>query len=130
EVYVASASLTGSGAGTPGTAIDFVLSAPADGALPYQMGSSLGNGPIPIDTRRLELSLDALLTLSVTGVLPAVFQNYAGVLDAQGAAKAALAIPNQPALKGVRIYTAFVTLLAAAPSGLASISNSFLFTIQ
>jgi hypothetical protein len=130
EVYVASAGLVGSGSGAPGTTITFTLTAPADGGLPYQMGSSFGNGPIPIDTRRLELSPDALLVLSVTGVLPAVFQNYAGLLDAQGKAQAALAIPNAPALKGLRIYTAFVTLLASAPSGLASISNSFLFTIQ
>ncbi|MBN2492526.1 MAG: hypothetical protein JXQ29_16885 [Planctomycetes bacterium] len=130
EVYVAAAGLVGSGTGAPGTTLRFTLTAPADGGLPYQMGSSFGNGPIPIDTRRLGLSVDSLLVLSVAGALPAVFQNYAGKLDAQGVAQAALAIPNLPALKGLRIYTAYVTLLATAPSGVASISNSFLFTIQ
>ncbi|MBN2490125.1 MAG: hypothetical protein JXQ29_04680 [Planctomycetes bacterium] len=130
EVYVASATITGSGTGAPGTTLTFLLSAAADGGLPYQLGSSLGNGPIPIDARKLELSVDSLLTLSVLGLAPAVFQNYAGVLDAQGAGKAALHIPNLPALKGIRIYTAFVTLLGTAPSGVASISNTFLFTIQ
>jgi len=130
EVYVASASLVGSGSGAPGTTVAFTLAAPADGGLPYQMGSALGNGPIPVDTRRLDLSPDALLGLSVSGALPAVFQNYSGRLDAQGQGQAALAIPNAPALKGLRIYTAFLTLLASAPSGVSSISNSFLFTIQ
>jgi len=130
EVYVASVKLVGSGTGRPGTAIQFALSAPADANLPYVMGSSLGNGPIPIDTRQLDLSPDDLLVLSTGGLLPAVFQNYAGNLDSTGSANAALNIPPFPALTGVRIYTAFLTLRASAPSGVSSISNAFLFTIQ
>jgi len=59
-----------------------------------------------------------------------IFQNYAGLLDAQGQATAQLNIPNIPGLKGVRIYTAFVTLRASAPFGIGNISNSFLFTVQ
>jgi len=130
EVYVASATLTGSGTPNPGSTINFALSSPVDANLPYQLGSSLGNGPIPIDTRQLGLSADALLVLSAGGFLPSVFKNYAGLLDAKGAAAASLDIPNIPVLKGVRIYTAFLTLLASAPSGVSSISNTFLFTIQ
>lgn len=130
HVHVSSASVTGSGSGTPGTAIDFTLKSAADAGLPYQLGSSFGNGPIPIDTRNLELSPDSLLFLSVSGAVPSVFQNYAGLLDAQGMAKAKLDIPNVPVLKGLRIYTAFVTLLSTAPSSVSSISNSFMFTIM
>jgi len=130
EVYVASAKLIGSGTGKPGTTIQFVLSAAGDPNLAYVMGSSLGNGPIPIDTRQLELSPDNLLVLSTGGLLPSVFQNYAGNLDATGSAKASLNIPPFPILKGVRIYTAFLTLAPSAPSGVKSISNTFLFTIQ
>jgi hypothetical protein len=130
HVHVSSASLVGSGTGTPGTAIAFTLKSVADAGLPYQLGSALGNGPIPIDTRTLGLSPDALLVLSVGGLLPATFQGYTGLLDQNGEGKAQLNIPNFPVLKGVRIYTAFVTLLATAPSGVSSISNSFLFTIQ
>ena len=51
-------------------------------------------------------------------------------LDAQGVAKAKLNIPNSPVLKGIRIYSAYVTLKATAPSGISSISNSFMFSIQ
>ncbi|MBN2490127.1 MAG: hypothetical protein JXQ29_04690 [Planctomycetes bacterium] len=130
EVYVASAQLVGSGSGAPGTALTFTLMAAADGGLPYQLGSSLGNGPIPIDTRKLELSADALLVASVSGNLPAVFEGYAGTLDAKGLGNAKLHIPMIPALKGLRIYSAFVTLRGSAPSGIASISDTFLFTIQ
>jgi len=122
--------LVGTGSGLPGTSINFALGASPDAGLPYQMGSSLGNGPIPIDTRKLGLSPDALLVLSATNVLPTVFQGYAGVLDGKGAAAARLNIPNIPVLKGTRIYTAFVTLRATAPSGISNISNSFLFTVQ
>ena len=122
--------LTGTGSGAPGTAIDFTLASTADAGLPYQMGSSFGNGPIPIDTRMLGLSPDSLLVLSATGLIPTVFQNYAGLLDAGGQAKAKLNIPNVPVLKGIRIYTAFITLKATAPSGVSGISNTFLFTIQ
>jgi hypothetical protein len=122
--------LVGTGSGLPGSSIMLTLGATPDAGLPYQMGSSLGNGPIPIDTRTLGLSPDALLLLSATSALPTVFQNYAGVLDAKGTAAAKLNIPKIPALKGTRIYTAFVTLRATAPSGISNISNTFLFTVQ
>jgi len=122
--------LVGTGSGLPGTSITFALGASPDAGLPYRMGSSLGNGPIPIDTRTLGLSPDGLLLLSTTNALPTIFQNYAGVLDAKGNASAKLNIPNLPLLKGTRIYTAFVTLRATAPSGVSNISNSFLFTVQ
>ena len=121
--------LSSTGTGGIGTTVSFTLTAAADAGLPYQMGSSFGNGPIPIDTRKLELSADTLLFLSVGGLLPMVFKNYAGKLDNTGVAKASLDIPNIPILKGIRIYTAFVTLLGTAPSGVSGISNSFLVTI-
>ncbi|MBN2489653.1 MAG: right-handed parallel beta-helix repeat-containing protein [Planctomycetes bacterium] len=122
--------LVGSGAGKPGTTIAFTLIAAADTGLPYQLGSSLGSGPLLIDTRRLDLSLDQLLVVSVSGLLPGVFQDYAGVLDPSGQAAAKLHIPNAPVLTGLRIHTAFVTLRASAPSGIASLSGTFLFTVQ
>jgi hypothetical protein len=124
------AALFGSGSGQRGRPILFSLFAPADAGLPYQMASAFGNGPIPIGPRQIELSPDSLLLISVQGVFPTIFQNYAGFLDAQGNASARLNIPNIAALKGVRIYTAFLTLKPSAPSGVESISKAFLFTIQ
>ena len=82
EVYVRpDAQLIGGGTGKPGTSIDFTLIAPADAGLSYQLGTSLGAGPIPIDTRQLALSPDDLLVLSTTNKVPMIFQNYTGVLD-------------------------------------------------
>ena len=129
-VHVSQASIIGSGSGSPGTNLDFTLSAPGDPNLPYQVGSSFSNGPIPIDTRALELTPDDLLVLSAGGLVPAIFQGYSGMLDSSGQGSARLAIPNLPVLKGIRIYTAFVTLSPTAPSGVQSIASSFLFTIQ
>ena len=122
--------ITGSGSGQPGTTISLFLSAPSDGGLPYVVGSSLGSGPIPIDTRLLNLGLDALLDASVNGYLPTVFQDYAGTLDASGKATAKLNIPNLPGIKGIRIHSAFLTLKQGAPSNIQSISNAFIFTIM
>jgi hypothetical protein len=119
-----------SGNPAPGGTIVLDLVSSWDPGLVYQVGSSLGTGPIPIDTRRLDLSPDALLMLSVGGTLPTIFQVYAGVLDAQGKGQAKLHIPSVPALKGLRVHSAFVTLLASAPSGVAHISNTVMFSVQ
>jgi len=122
--------LTISGVPSPGGTIDLDLLSGADAGLAYQVGSSLGTGPIPVDTRRLDLSLDAMLITSVGGTLPMIFAAYAGTLDPQGKARARIHIPSNPVLKGVRIHSAFITLLASAPSGVANISNTAMFAIQ
>ena len=121
--------IVGSGDPRPGNTVTFTLNAPGDGGLPYQVGTSLGMGPIPIDTRLLGLSLDNVLQTSVTGVLPMIFQDYAGVLDAQGQGTAKLNLPNLSALVGVRLYSAFLTLKVGAPSNVSSISDTFPFPI-
>ena len=66
---------------------------------------------------------------SVGSSLPFIFQNYAGVLSKSGTAQAQLNLPNIPALMGVRLHNAFITLKASAPSGVASISPTAFFTI-
>ena len=121
--------LTGSGTGKIGTTVNLFLDAGVgDAGLPYQLGSSFGSGPIPIDTRLLGLSVDDLLVISVNGWVPAIFQNFSGVLDASGKATAAINIPNFAALDQLRIYTAFVTIKVGAPSNIQTISNTFVFT--
>jgi hypothetical protein len=130
EVYVSAAYLDGSGSRWTGTTMTFTLSSVPDAGLPYQAASSLGNGPIPIDTRMLALTPDALVVLSAGGLLPAVFRNYTGKLHAvTGTAEAQLDIPRVRMLKGLAIHTAFVTLKASAPSGVSSVSTTFTFTI-
>jgi len=121
--------LVASGTGRVGSSINLVLNATAGASLLYQVGSSLGAGPIPIDTRRIDLSPDWLLTVSVAGGWPTIFSGYRGVIDSKGQAQAAIHIPNIPSLIGVRLHSAFVTLDPAAPSGIRSISNALSFSI-
>jgi hypothetical protein len=125
----ADTTITGAGTTRIGTTVTFTLSSPADGGLPYQVGSSLGTGPIPIDTRKLGLSADPLLVASVGGTLPTVFEAYAGNLDAAGKGQARFHIPNLAPLVGIRIHTAFLTIKIGAPSNIANISGTFSFTI-
>jgi len=121
--------IIGSGSPSIGRTITLNLIAPADGGLPYQVGTSLGTGPIPIGTRTLGLSLDDLLVVTVRGFLPAIFQNYAGLLDASGKGAAKLVIPANPGLIGVRLHSAFLTLKAGEPQNIRSISQTFSFSI-
>ena len=124
-----SAVLMGLGTTRPGGQVDLVLKAPGDGGLPYQVGTSLGAGPIPLDTRLLNLSLDKLLEVTVMGYLPGVFQNYAGILSASGTGAAKIVIPNNSGLVGVRLHSAFLTIKPGEPSNIKSISNTLSFSI-
>lgn len=129
EVYVASIDLHAAGTPAPGQRIVFSLISSADAGLPYQLGSSFGAGPIPLGTRKIELSADKLLELSVSGLAPTVFPGYSGRLDGFGAATGAMVVPNHPSIRGVRINTVFVTLDPSAPFGVRNISNRVLVVI-
>jgi len=121
--------ITGSGAPRPGGTVVLDLTAPADAGLVYQVGSSLGLGPTPIGNRQLNLSLDDLLLVSVSGFFPSLFQKYSGTLDPSGKAQATIKILNDPRLIGNQIHSAFLTLDSKAPQGIKSISRSFTFSI-
>ena len=76
------------------------------------------------------LAVDNVFMISLTGTAPAVFTNYAGVLNGQGNSQATVNIPPINALIGLNIHSAFVTLKTTAPLGLQSISNHYAFTIR
>jgi beta-propeller repeat-containing protein len=133
DAFVAKVSLTmlgGSGAACPGTTVTLMLNATDDAGISYQIGSSLGTGPIPIDTRQIGLSPDNLLFVTVNNYSPAIFSCYRGVIGSNGQAQAAIHLPNVLALKGVRLHTAFVTVSPSALSGIKSISNTYTFTVR
>jgi hypothetical protein len=121
--------LHGDGGGRIGGTLTLRLVAADSVGLPYRVGSSLGAGPIPIDSRTLGLSPDGLLWVSVAGALPAVFAGYAGTIDARGEARAAVHVPVLPVLAGLKIHSAFVTVDPGSPSGIRAISNTFAFSI-
>ena len=122
--------ISASGSAQVGATTDYLLYAPSAASKAYYVGSSLGTGPIPIDTRKIDLGLDTLLVTSTSGLVPAIFTAYNGFLDATGAATAKLNLPAAPILAGIRIYTAFVSVDGAAPSGILTISNTVGITIQ
>jgi regulation of enolase protein 1 (concanavalin A-like superfamily) len=126
---IAAVDLQGSGAPRPGGAITLTITATNDAGLAYQVGSSLGTGPIPIDNRDIDLGPDWLLMATVMGYWPAIFSGYRGVIDPKGQAQATINIPNVAMLIGIHLHTAFVTVSPSAPSGIKSISNTFSFTI-
>jgi len=119
-----------SGSARIGGILNLILYSPAAASKAYYAGCSFGTGPIPIDTRRIDLSPDILLFLSTSGLLPTVFSSFAGLLDASGNGKASIVIPNAPALVGLKLRNAFLTIDAMAPSGVLTISNTCAFTIQ
>jgi len=113
----------------PGQTVNLVLIAIGDAGLPYQVGSSLGTGPIPIGGRLLGLSVDNLLVVSVGGGWPSVFLGYRGVIGPTGQAAAAIRIPAVPSLVGTRIHSAFIISSPSAPQGIQAVSNTASFQI-
>jgi beta-propeller repeat-containing protein len=126
---VAESAITPTGTGRIGTPITFSLLASDDSGLPYHVGTSFGSGPIALGSRSLGLSPDALLVESVGGNHPGTFQDYSGWISANATATATLHLPNAPALVGLRLYTAFVTLDTSEPFGIKSISDTTMFAI-
>jgi len=124
EIY-----LTGSGSGAPGTAYRFALTSRTDPGRAYQLGTSLGRGPVPIGSRLLHLWPDTLLLASVSNTLPSVFSGYVGVLDASGQATARLHLPSGSWLRGITFHTAFIVLDPKAPYGIQEISNTASFQV-
>jgi hypothetical protein len=120
--------LIGATGSTPkiGTTYQMQLRAAQPANTVFLCAASLGAAGIPIDTRKIPLSLDALLVISIS--TPGVF-NFVGVLDAQGDGAPSIRIPNDPALVGLSMHIAGLTFVGTAPSGIGNISNDHRITI-
>jgi alpha-L-rhamnosidase len=84
---------------------------PARGGMPYQLAASrtyLTGIPVP-GVGTIPLDLDPLLMMSISGVLPTVFINFRGRLDAYGEAFGIVALPPMPVLVGIDFRLAGVT---------------------
>lgn len=94
----------------------------------YIAAASFSRQPgIPIDSRTVPLTPDNLFRLSQS--VPALFQGFAGALDAQGRAGMNVLIPALP-IQGLRMFLAAVVVDPAAPSGIAQISQPYGITVQ
>jgi hypothetical protein len=86
---------------------------------------------IPMPGKRvLPLDFDNLVVITVQNLLPQVFVNYTGVLDASGRATLFVYVPPDPLLAGITIYTAGITLDPNAVGGVHLVSTPLPFTIQ
>jgi len=108
----------------PGTSVSLSLRAGNHQGLGYLVATSATPGLLQIDQRFLRMSWDPIMATSIWLAAPGIFQNYAGLLDAKGRGRATLAVPNLPALVGVKLYSAFLVDDPAARTGLGLISNT------
>jgi len=106
-----------------GTNVTFDLDAPGDAKKAYVMAASLSNLGIPIGGRKIPLFPDTLFGITVSNLIPSVFQNYTGILDASGRAKATLVLFPIPALKGMVLHHAFMVIDPPKPFSIGTISN-------
>jgi len=121
--------LSASGSTSPGKRIDLTLDTGYPAAMSYQFGTSLGSGPLWIDTRRVAISNDDLLRISIAGFWPDTFAGYSGVTDAHGRATTSIHVPKAVLLIGTRFYTAGFVLDPTSVSGIRSVSNVLTLTI-
>lgn len=118
------------GAPRIGTTVRIQLESVTEPAHRYVCGFALDNGPpIPIPVgRKIPLQLSQFLADSLTA--SGTFLDTQGSLGGGGAAYAGFRIPNLAPLAGITVYSAFVTLRASAPAGIASISPALAIKIQ
>ena len=99
----------------------------APGSL-YVMACSFSRGPIPVGPkRRIDLGFDPLFMASF--LIPEVFENFTGLLDAQGQAVGTLRIPALPGLAGATVHSSAVTLDPTALAGIRTIAPTASFKI-
>ena len=116
--------------GTPkiNTTYPLDMSAVTEGGQAYAAALSV-SGLMPLlqfDRRFVPIAADSIFYLTVLNVLPTVFVNFQGVLNASGTVQAGVAIPNAAALVGLQVDGCFVTYDG---TGARAISNPWGFQV-
>jgi hypothetical protein len=95
----------------------------------YLAAASFARSPgIPIAGRVIPVNPDDLFFLSQ--LVPAIFNGFAGVLDVNGRGRAYIALPKSVGIRGIRFFLAAVAIDAAAPGGIAEVSQPYGATVQ
>jgi len=122
--------LTAEDVAGPGRKTLLHFSQPAHAGRSYVAALSLGTSPgIPIGTQTIPLVPDAVFAATVGG-LPPFFVGMAGYLDRNGVATGSITFPPIPALKGVRLYAAFVVVDPQQPHGIGPVSRALEILLQ
>jgi hypothetical protein len=97
---------------TPGSTVTLTcesgLEAGSPG-VPYACALSFGTAGIPVPGGTLPLTADSLFFLTVLNLIPPIFPNGQGTLNADAEGSVTVNLPNLPALVGTKIYSAFIT---------------------
>lgn len=113
-----------------GSTVEFVLRTPKKNAgLFYVLGTSMTDALMPIDHRYFRAGYDVWLETSILGSWPVVFENYLGVLNSAGRAKAPFHVPNARWLRGHKFYTCGVVFDPAARTGISLLTNQIELTV-
>lgn len=107
------------------------LSAPVDPGHTYAAAASLtALSGFPLGVRTFPLDLDNLLIATANNWLPQIFSGFRGILDSQGRGMASITVPRDPALVGVSIHVAYLTLDPKKPLGIRTVSRPTKFTAE
>lgn len=118
--------LAGMNTPTLGSTYQLRVSSPNEPGATYFIAASFGTSGITLAPgKTVYLSPDGLYRYSLTN--SGIFSNFRGSLDAQGEQIASMTIPTIPALRGVRFFTAAVTI---AGGTFSAISDPVGVTIQ
>jgi len=122
--------LTSEGVAGPGRTTLLHFSQPAHPGRGYVAALSLGTSPgIRFGTQTIPLVPDAVFAATFGG-LPPFCVGFTGYLDRDGVATGSITFPPGPALKGVRLYAAFVVLDPQQPHGIGAVSNALEMRLQ
>lgn len=91
----------------------------------YAFASSLSAStgiPLP-GGLHFPLDPDGLFFATAGNLLPTIFRDYRGFLDIAGQTHLTIVVPNVPALVGLTVYTAGLTLNRNTPTGIHLVSN-------
>jgi hypothetical protein len=111
-----------------GGSLRLSITSPMDGGKVYAAMAAFNTQfGIPFGARRFPLDLDPLLMLSLSE--PAMFQNFVGFLDGNGAALATLHIPNLQSLRGLELVTGYLVLDPSMPTALRGFGNAIHFQV-
>jgi hypothetical protein len=111
---------------------EFDVSFPGEAGSGYVLAfSATGFAPgVPIGDLSLPLVPDGVFAASLSGSLGPILQQGSGTLDGAGHASALLDLSGFGPLTGVRLWAAAVTLDAAAPSGVRTISKPVIVVLE
>lgn len=112
-----------------GSELRLLLDSPSDPGAVYQFALSLNEGPTRFGRHLLGLEVDPLFvwSLAPTAGLTSGFQ---GQLDTGGRTQVGITLPPDPAIAGLQLFCAFVTLDVPFQSAVQTVSATTSITIR